>query len=219
MRLSLNLTGSITPTKMVGQVEIAPRPHIPTRLAADCRNPERAARLARMPDMLRALERRGRRRHHPSLRGSARRISGARSVVDVRPRCYCRARRPEGPPCDEPRAPAVRQRRTSGGLDAPGWAFWVDGSLRISPNEQVEVLRRFYEGKLGLSERAVGLTRDIMLAEGLRPGVSVQRPAPPSHRARTRRTGTSASWKNVTPSTISQCRWATRITAARSRNE
>lgn len=54
---------------------------------------------------------------------------------------------------------------TSGGLDAPGWVFWIDGSLRISPNEQVEFLRRLYEGRLGLSERAVRLTKDIMLAE------------------------------------------------------
>ncbi|CAH2030622.1 penicillin-binding transpeptidase domain-containing protein [Trichlorobacter ammonificans] len=50
----------------------------------------------------------------------------------------------------------------SGGLQGP---FWVDGSLRISPNEQVEFLRAFYEERLGLSERTTRLTKEIMLAE------------------------------------------------------
>lgn len=50
----------------------------------------------------------------------------------------------------------------SGGLQAP---FWIDGSLRISPNEQVEFLRAFYEERLGLSERTTRLTKEIMLAE------------------------------------------------------
>ena len=50
----------------------------------------------------------------------------------------------------------------SGGLQAP---FWVDGSLRISPNEQVEFLRAFYEEQIGLSQRTTRLTKEIMLAE------------------------------------------------------
>lgn len=50
----------------------------------------------------------------------------------------------------------------SGGLQAP---FWVDGSLRISPNEQVDFLRAFYEERLGLSERTTQLTKAIMLVE------------------------------------------------------
>lgn len=50
----------------------------------------------------------------------------------------------------------------SGGLQAP---FWIDGSLRISPNEQVEFLRAFYEERLGLSQRTTRLTKEIMLAE------------------------------------------------------
>ena len=53
----------------------------------------------------------------------------------------------------------------SGGLDKMGSPFWVDGSLIISADEQVEFLRRFYEGRLGLSERTTQLTRSIMLAE------------------------------------------------------
>lgn len=51
---------------------------------------------------------------------------------------------------------------TRGGLESP---FWVDGSLRISANEQVDFLRRFHNGRLGLSERTTNLTRDIMVAD------------------------------------------------------
>lgn len=54
---------------------------------------------------------------------------------------------------------------TSGGIDESGNPFWVDGSLRISADEQVQFLRRFYEGRLGLSERTTRLTKEIMLAE------------------------------------------------------
>jgi beta-lactamase class D/beta-lactamase class D OXA-10 len=57
---------------------------------------------------------------------------------------------------------------TSGGVGEPGKNFWVDGSLRISANEQVDFLRRFYEGRLGLSERTTTLTKDIMLTEQAR---------------------------------------------------
>jgi beta-lactamase class D len=52
-----------------------------------------------------------------------------------------------------------------GGLDKTGLPFWVDGSLRISANEQVAFLKRLYEGRLGLSERTMRLTKDIMLTE------------------------------------------------------
>jgi beta-lactamase class D len=54
---------------------------------------------------------------------------------------------------------------TGGGLDRTGHPFWVDGSLRISANEQVDFLRRFYEGRLGLSDRTTRLTKQIMVAE------------------------------------------------------
>jgi beta-lactamase class D len=54
---------------------------------------------------------------------------------------------------------------TSGGLDGAGGAFWLDGSLRISADEQVEFLRRFYEGKLGVSDRTTRLTKEIMIVE------------------------------------------------------
>lgn len=42
--------------------------------------------------------------------------------------------------------------------------FWIDGSLRISANEQVAFLKRLHENGLGLSERTTRLTRDIMIA-------------------------------------------------------
>jgi beta-lactamase class D len=56
-------------------------------------------------------------------------------------------------------------RDVSGGIDRTGNPFWVDGTLRISANEQVEFLKRFYEGRLGLSERTTTLTKEIMVAE------------------------------------------------------
>ena len=53
---------------------------------------------------------------------------------------------------------------TSGGLDLVS-PFWIDGSLRVSANEQIEFLKRFYEGALGLSERTTRVTKEIMIAE------------------------------------------------------
>ena len=53
----------------------------------------------------------------------------------------------------------------SGGMERTGRPFWVDGTLRISANEQVEFLKRFYEGRLGLSERTTTLTKEIMVTE------------------------------------------------------
>ena len=53
----------------------------------------------------------------------------------------------------------------AGGLNGPEGPFWLDGSLRISADEQVAFLKRFYEGRLGLSERTTSLTKDIMLAD------------------------------------------------------
>ncbi len=56
-------------------------------------------------------------------------------------------------------------RDVSGGIDRTGNPFWVDGTLRISANEQVEFLKRFYEGRLGLSERTTRLTKEMMPTE------------------------------------------------------
>lgn len=54
---------------------------------------------------------------------------------------------------------------TTGGLDGSHGPFWVDGPLRISADEQAKFLRRFYEGRLGLSERTTTLTKEIMVDE------------------------------------------------------
>jgi beta-lactamase class D len=52
----------------------------------------------------------------------------------------------------------------SGGVDGAR-PFWIDGSLRISANEQVAFLQRLRDGKLGLSARTDRLTKELMIAE------------------------------------------------------
>ena len=53
---------------------------------------------------------------------------------------------------------------TSGGV-AGQRPFWIDGTLRISANEQVAFLKRLREDRLGLSARTAALTKEIMIAE------------------------------------------------------
>jgi beta-lactamase class D len=45
-----------------------------------------------------------------------------------------------------------------GGIDQ----FWLSGGLRISPIEQTRFLRKFLAGQLPLSERTVGIVKDIV---------------------------------------------------------
>lgn len=52
-------------------------------------------------------------------------------------------------------------RNISGGIDQ----FWLTGSLRISANEQVEFLRRFYVNEFGLAERTVRMTKDMLVLD------------------------------------------------------
>lgn len=52
-------------------------------------------------------------------------------------------------------------RDISGGIDQ----FWLTGGLRISPEEQVDFLRRFYFGELGVSERTTRIAKDILVLE------------------------------------------------------
>jgi beta-lactamase class D len=52
-------------------------------------------------------------------------------------------------------------RSMGGGLDQ----FWLDGDLRISPDEHVEFLRRMYNGTLGVSERSTEILKDILVLE------------------------------------------------------
>jgi beta-lactamase class D len=53
---------------------------------------------------------------------------------------------------------------TSGGVAGPR-PFWIDGTLRISANEQVAFLQRLRDDRLGLSPRTAALTKQIMIAE------------------------------------------------------
>lgn len=43
--------------------------------------------------------------------------------------------------------------------------FWLGSSLQISPNEQVEFLKKFYNGKLGVSNRTTNIVKDILVLE------------------------------------------------------
>jgi beta-lactamase class D len=50
---------------------------------------------------------------------------------------------------------------TSGGLDR----FWLGSSLRISPDEQVDVLERLFTGKLPVSPRTLAIVEEILVQE------------------------------------------------------
>lgn len=52
-------------------------------------------------------------------------------------------------------------RDISGGIDQ----FWLSGGLRISPIEQVDFLRRFHAGELGVSARATRIARELLTLE------------------------------------------------------
>lgn len=47
-------------------------------------------------------------------------------------------------------------------IDGPVDQFWLNGTLQISPDEQVQFLRRFYFGELGISEATSRMIRDIL---------------------------------------------------------
>lgn len=49
----------------------------------------------------------------------------------------------------------------SGGIDN----FWLGGGLRISADEQVEFLKKFYAGRLPVSKRSVEIVKDILVLE------------------------------------------------------
>ena len=50
---------------------------------------------------------------------------------------------------------------TSGGIDQ----FWRNSSLQISADEQVDFLRRFYNGQLSVSSRSTAIVKEILLLE------------------------------------------------------
>lgn len=43
--------------------------------------------------------------------------------------------------------------------------FWLEGELRITPQQQIEFLRRFYRNELPFSERSLSIVKEIMVAE------------------------------------------------------
>lgn len=49
----------------------------------------------------------------------------------------------------------------SGNLDS----FWLDGALRISPDEQVKFLKRLYLNELPFSQRSMDIVKDILVLE------------------------------------------------------
>jgi beta-lactamase class D len=44
-------------------------------------------------------------------------------------------------------------------------SFWLDNSLKISANEQIEFLKKFYEGKLPCSKRTIDIVKKILPEE------------------------------------------------------
>jgi beta-lactamase class D len=58
-------------------------------------------------------------------------------------------------------------RDVSGVWDSPNMseAFWLNGSLRISADEQVEFLRKFYTGDLPVADRTTKIVKEILTLE------------------------------------------------------
>ena len=52
-------------------------------------------------------------------------------------------------------------RDISGGIDR----FWLDGGLRISADEEVEFLKRFFTGKLPVSKRSVDIVKNMLILD------------------------------------------------------
>jgi beta-lactamase class D len=50
---------------------------------------------------------------------------------------------------------------TSGGIDK----FWLSGRLRLSPEQQIDFLRRLYDNKLPFSQRSLDIVKSIMIAK------------------------------------------------------
>jgi beta-lactamase class D len=50
---------------------------------------------------------------------------------------------------------------TSGGIDK----FWLTGGLRITPEKQIDFLRRLHDNKLPFSQRSMDIVKSIMIAK------------------------------------------------------
>jgi len=50
-------------------------------------------------------------------------------------------------------------------LSGPPTRFWLNGPFRISANQQIDFLRRFYSYKLSVSKRSVDIVKDLIIIE------------------------------------------------------
>jgi len=50
---------------------------------------------------------------------------------------------------------------TSGGIDK----FWLSGGLRITPEQQIDFLRRLHDNKLPFSQRSMDIVKNVMIAK------------------------------------------------------
>lgn len=50
-------------------------------------------------------------------------------------------------------------------ISSPIDQFWLRSSLQISPNEEVEFLKKFYNGELPVSKRSTNIVKDILVLE------------------------------------------------------
>jgi beta-lactamase class D len=50
-------------------------------------------------------------------------------------------------------------------ITGPSDAFWLDGNLRISADQQVEFLKRFYAGDLPFSKRSLEIVKVLMIVD------------------------------------------------------
>jgi len=50
---------------------------------------------------------------------------------------------------------------TSGGIDK----FWLTGGLRITPEQQIDLLKRLHDNKLPFSKRSMNIVKSIMIAK------------------------------------------------------
>lgn len=66
---------------------------------------------------------------------------------------------------DRMRAYVRREGYGNGDIDGGIDRFWLDGDLRISADEQVDLLRRLYREELGFSSRTMRIVKEIMILE------------------------------------------------------
>jgi beta-lactamase class D len=79
----------------------------------------------------------------------------------------------------------------SGGVDN----FWLNNSLKISADEQIDFLKAFYTGTLPVSKRSTDIVKDILVLEETRLTSLAGRPGVVQSRTQPILVGLSAIWK------------------------